>query len=48
MSEKDKKDKKDYPVGSRQNPVVLPPSSQAGLQAIKNRQGGTDKSGKKK
>lgn len=35
-----KDDKNKYPKGSRQNPRVMPPSSQAGLQAIVNRRGG--------
>lgn len=36
--------KNDYPLGSRQNPIVRSgSSSQAGLQAIKNRKGGPAK-----
>ena len=40
-------DKNQHPVGSRQNPVVKPPSSQAGLQSAKVQLGSKPKSDKK-
>lgn len=47
MFNKDKKN--EFPLGSRQNPVVKKvSSSQAGLQAVKFRKGGTAKPAKKK
>lgn len=36
-------DKNKYPKGSKQNPVVKPASSQAGLQSAKTRLGNPDK-----
>ncbi len=39
MAAKDKDSKSQHPVGSRQNPIVKGPNSQAGVQAHKPRRG---------